>query len=170
MLHTLAPRRLATLVVLPAALVLGVAACGSSSGSGSGGGGSGGGSSSTASTGGAGTAPVALQGKVTNKGTKTLDPGATELEVEADDFYFKPTFVKAAPGQKLEIEIENEGSATHTFTSTALGVDEELSPGAKKTVEVTVPTDGAAGFFCRFHRSQGMQGAIFTVDGQALAG
>jgi plastocyanin len=106
--------------------------------------------------------PVNLSGSVENKGTKDLTGQSNaEVEMEADDFYFEPTFLKVKPGQKVTVELENEGNATHTFTSPALDVNEEIDPGAKATVEVTVPANGRADFFCRFHRSQGMQGAFF---------
>jgi plastocyanin len=149
------------LLAVPA-LLIGLTACGSSSSDGSGAGGS----TGTA----AAAAPVQLSGTVTDKGSKTLGSGATTLELEADDFSFTPTFVKATPGQQLTVEIENQGSATHTFTSAELGVDQEVAPGAKESVSITVPTTGAAGFFCRFHRSSGMQGAIYTGVGQTVTG
>ncbi|MEY2479048.1 MAG: hypothetical protein QOG87_4363 [Actinomycetota bacterium] len=113
-------------------------------------------------------APVTLSGKVNDEGTKDAT-GAADLEVEADDFYFKPTFVKTTAGQKLTVLLKNEGAASHTFTSTALGVDKELKPGETATVEITVPTADATAFFCRFHQGGGMQGAVFTKEG-ATAG
>lgn len=143
-----------SVVVLTA--VLGLAACSSDSKS----------SSSTSTTGAAKktTAPVQLSGQVTNKGTKDISGkgASTDLELEADDFYFNPTFVKAAPDQKITVKLKNEGSATHTFTSTALNVDQEVAPGKSATIEVTVPASGNAAWYCRFHRSSGMQGAFFT--------
>jgi plastocyanin len=113
-------------------------------------------------------APVTLSGKVNDEGTEDAT-GAAEIELEADDFYFKPTFVKATPGQKLQVALKNEGAAPHTFTSTELGVDKELKPGESTTVEITVPSADAVAFFCRFHQAGGMQGAVFTKEG-ATAG
>jgi plastocyanin len=103
---------------------------------------------------------------VNNKGTKDISTkgASTEIEVEADDFYFEPTFIKVAPGQKIKVELKNEGSVAHTFTSTTLGVDQEVQPDSKATVEVTVPMSGDADFFCRFHKDNGMQGAMFTTS------
>jgi hypothetical protein len=47
-----------------------------------------------------------------------------------------------------------------------------LDPGKKATVDVTLPTDGALGFFCRFHgpdaTNQGMQGAFFSKKGETV--
>ena len=99
-----------------------------------------------------------LSGTVNDKGTKTVS--GSQLELEADDFYFKPTFVDAKPGTKLTIEIENEGKNEHTFTIDSANVDQEIAPGKKAEVSVTVPASGNLNFYCRFHRGSGMQGAI----------
>lgn len=109
--------------------------------------------------GGAGTSPpVSLEGTTNDHGTKAA---SGSMEVELDDFYFGPTFITATAGQQITFELHNEGDAPHTFTSTALGnVDEELAPGARRTVRVTAPASGTALIICRFHRAQGMQGAL----------
>jgi plastocyanin len=112
----------------------------------------------------AAAAPVELSGKVNDEGAEDAT-GEDTLEVEADDFYFKPTFIKVSEGQKLTIELKNEGQAKHTFTSTALNVDTELAAGATASVEVTVPDGEAFLFFCRFHQGGGMQGAFYAKEG-----
>jgi plastocyanin len=140
--------------VLSLCAVLGIAACSSDSSDST--------KSSSSSTGKT-APPVSLSGTVNDKGTKDISAkgASTKLEVEADDFYFEPTFIKAAPGQKVEVELKNEGSVAHTFTSPTLDVDKELQPDTTATVEVTVPSSGNAPFFCRFHKDNGMQGAVF---------
>ena len=107
---------------------------------------------------------VELSGKVNDEGAEDAT-GASSLEVEADDFYFKPTFIKVTSGQKLTLELKNEGEAGHTFTSTDLDVDQELAAGATASVEITVPESEAVLFFCRFHQAGGMQGALYTRAG-----
>lgn len=109
--------------------------------------------------GGGGAPPVSLAGPTSDHGTKTA---TQELEVELDDFYFGPTFIKATAGQTFTLRLKNEGKTPHTFSSTALGVDEELLPGESKTVRVTAPQTGSAVVICRYHQGQGMQGAIFV--------
>jgi plastocyanin len=99
-----------------------------------------------------------LSGDVTDKGTQTVS--GTSIKLEADDFYFKPTFINAKPGTKLTVEIENEGTNTHTFTIDSAKIDKEIAPGKDADVEVTVPSSGDLNFYCRFHRGSGMQGAI----------
>jgi plastocyanin len=113
-------------------------------------------SSKASSSGGKAT----LSGKVNDKGAKTA---SGSLEVEIDDFYFNPTFIDAKAGSTLKLTLSNEGKATHTFTSAALGVDKTLAPGTKATVTITVPKSGFAQFHCNFHVSQGMQGAVVAT-------
>ena len=116
--------------------------------------------------------PVTLEGKVNNKGEKTVKKG--KISVEADDFYFKPTFLKAKPGTTVTVSLKNEGKTQHTFTSDALGVDQTLNPDQKATVTVTLPASGATNFYCRFHgptgtgTNQGMQGAFFSKNGDTV--
>jgi plastocyanin len=117
--------------------------------------------------------PVQLQGKVTNKGQKTVKKG--KITIEADDYYFKPTFTKAKPGSNVTVKLSNEGKTQHTFTIPSLGIDTVLNPDQKATVNVTLPTDGALGFYCRFHGPSGtqgdlgMQGAFFSKKGESLS-
>ena len=103
--------------------------------------------------------PVSLAGTTNEHGTKSA---TAEFELEADDFYFGPTYINANAGQVFTIEVHNEGKVAHTFTSTALGLDQEVQPGEKKTIKLTAPQSGTALFFCRFHQGQGMQGAVFV--------
>jgi plastocyanin len=111
--------------------------------------------------------PVTVDGKVNVKGTKDISAKkSASIDIEADDYYFEPTFVKVQPGEKVRITIENEGSATHTFTSDSLSIDQTVSAGKKANFTVTVPSDGTAfEFHCTFHQSMGMQGAFFTKAG-----
>ena len=116
--------------------------------------------------------PVSLEGEVTNKGEKTVKKG--KISIEADDFYFKPTFSKAKLGTEVSVRLKNEGKTQHTFTIPSLGIDSVLDAGKKATVKVTLPTDGALAYYCRFHGApptggQGMQGAFFSKKGEALS-
>jgi plastocyanin len=146
--------RLAALVIATLAAMLVLGACGSDDGD----------SDSSGSGDGGGDAPVELSGEVNDEGTEDAT-GSTTLEMEADDFYFGPTFVKATPGSTLTITVENEGDASHTFTVDDQSIDTEVEPGSSADVDVTVPDSGNVAFYCRFHISQGMQGAVFTGSG-----
>ena len=153
------------------ALVLVASACGgdnkpssssattsaSASGSGSGSGSSSGTAAATSAP--AGSAPVSLPGTVNDHGTGTVKDGG-ELEMELDDFYFGPTYVTGPAGAKVKIDLANEGQKGHTFTIDSAKIDQQLDPGAKATVEVTLPASGSLAFYCRVHGSGGRQGAV----------
>lgn len=167
-------RKIAVLL-LPAALV--VASCGDDDGadvresgseSGSASGSESGSASGPASGSGSesGDAPVELEGTVNDHGIGEVE--GDELELELDDNYFGPTFVKGSPGGSVTVELVNEGSATHTFTSDALGVDEEVGPDDEASVTVTLPDEGAVEFHCRFHGAQGMKGAFYFNEGDTV--
>jgi plastocyanin len=117
------------------------------------------------------TKPVTLDGKVNAKGTKDISgKSSATLELEADDYYFNPTFIKLAPGEKVTLTVKNEGDSTHTFTSDALNVDKQVSSGKSKKITVTIPSSGSAfQFHCDFHQSMGMKGAFYTKAGATLA-
>jgi plastocyanin len=74
--------------------------------------------------------------------------------------------VKVSRGEKVTVELKNEGGTTHTFTSTALHVDKQVGPDKSAKVTFTVPSTGSAfQFHCDFHESMGMKGAIYTKAG-----
>jgi plastocyanin len=90
-------------------------------------------------------------------GGNAVEAGAGPVNVQLRDFEFSPDDIQAEAGSTVTVELENTGSASHTFTTDT--VDEELSPGDTATVEVEVP-DGGVTFVCRFHEGQGMTGSI----------
>ena len=159
------------ILLLPIALCLILAACGSDGGSNS----SATTKSSTTSSSSSGAGGSAeqqaraagLTGKILDKGTGKASDGG-KIEVEMDDTYFKPTFIEAAPGATFTVELANEGSLPHTFTADALGIDQEVAPGKKAEVKVKMPK-ATATFHCRFHGSMGMQGGLIATGAAAAA-
>jgi len=113
-------------------------------------------------------APVSLPGKTTDHGTGDATSG--KLEVEMDDFYFNPTFIKVKPGSTVTLTLKNEGKAQHTFTSTALGVDQAVDPGKDVDITITVPASVPIEYHCQFHQGSGMQGALFDQPGATSTG
>lgn len=99
-------------------------------------------------------------GTTTGAGGPVDVSGTSSVRIGIEGFAFVPAELRASPGQTLTIEIENEGSASHTFTIDRLGIDEELSPGDRVEVEVTLPESGSLPFVCRFHERSGMVGEI----------
>ena len=111
--------------------------------------------------------PVSIDGKVNAKGAKDISSTkSASIEIEADDYYFNPTFVKVQPGEKVRITLKNEGSAVHTFTSDGLSIDHDVAAGKSAKVTLTVPSSGTAfEFHCSFHGDMGMKGAFYTKAG-----
>ena len=114
--------------------------------------------------------PVKLSGATTNKGTKDLS--GSSIDLETDDFYFNPSFIKGGtPGATITVHLKNEGKNPHNFSVSSQGIDKTVGPGETVDVQVTLPQSGATEFHCRFHQqSNGMQGAFFFKDGDAVAG
>ena len=83
-----------------------------------------------------------------------------EFELEADDFYFNPTTLKGTAGEKLKLEVKNEGSAEHNFTLEDQNIDQDVDAGEDATVTVTFPDSGVLEFFCKYHKSSGMVGQL----------
>jgi plastocyanin len=152
-------RRSALIVaVLALGLVPLVAGCGSSSSS-----------STTAESGGRGgeseggtTTVAGLQAN--DHGTKSVESSG-KTEVELDDFYFEPTVLKGMPGEKVTLELENEGNEEHSFTVDSQGLDKDVEPGDEGEVTVTIPKSGAISFYCKYHKSSGMAGALAVEGG-----
>jgi plastocyanin len=105
--------------------------------------------------------PTTIAGVQTEShGTKDVSGETGKVEIEMYDNYFEPTVLKGTPGQKVEIELKNEGEAAHTFTISEQSVDQEVQPGDEAEVEVTIPDSGMLPFVCTFHKSSGMVGEL----------
>jgi plastocyanin len=140
--------------VLGLALVPLVAGCGSSSKSSSSS------ESTTTESSGEGGGQKNIAGvQANNHGSETVSPGK-KTEVELDDFYFDPTVLRGKPGEKVELELKNEGKTEHTFTIDSQGINKDLGPGEEAEVTVTIPQSGVVSFYCKFHKSQGMAGGL----------
>ncbi len=130
--------------------------------------GCGGGSSSSESTSGAakgGKAKIAGQ-TVNDHGTKTVSGDETEMEL--DDYYFEPTLLRGKPGANVKLELKNEGSAEHNLTIASQGINKDVEAGEDATVTVTIPKSGIVAFYCKYHRSMGMAGALTTNNASGM--
>jgi plastocyanin len=93
-------------------------------------------------------------------GTKDVSGETGKVEIEMYDNFFEPTILEGKPGQKVTIELKNEGKAAHTFTISEQSVDQEVEPADEAEVDITFPESGELTFVCRFHESSGMVGAL----------
>jgi plastocyanin len=98
-----------------------------------------------------------------NHGTKDVK-GKGELDLEADNYYFGPTFLRGTPGQKLKVEIENESGTLHNFSIPDQHLDVNIPPKGKVVVAIAFPSSGVVRFFCKFHSARGMNGELLTGD------
>jgi plastocyanin len=96
-------------------------------------------------------------------GTKDVS-GESKVEVELDDDYFEPTVLEGKAGERVTLELKNEGGSEHNLTIDELKIDQDVEPGDEAEVEVTFPESGTLTFYCKYHRGQGMAGAFRTAS------
>jgi plastocyanin len=102
--------------------------------------------------------------KTTIAGLSANDHGSKQVsgktEVELDDYYFEPTVLKGRPGSKVTLELKNEGKVEHNFSIDAQHIDKDIDAGESATLTVTIPQSGQISFYCKYHKSMGMAGAL----------
>jgi plastocyanin len=114
--------------------------------------------------GGSGAPKTTVAGlKVNSHGTKVVT-GATTIPLEADSYYFSPTVLKGTPGQQVTLNIKNDTGVQHNFTLKAQQIDKDFSGDV--TINVTFPQSGVLSFYCKYHKTKGMGGALL-VSGNA---
>src|SRR5256712_1398598 len=115
-------------------------------------------------------APSGTSKSITLGGVTYADHGIKDvrtrarLELEADDYYFSPTFLRGKPGQKLTLVVESEASTLHNISLPALGIDKDIPPKGKVQVDVTFPASGVLAFSCKFHGPLGMNVQLLAGD------
>jgi plastocyanin len=156
-------RRAVTAATVVGVLAVAVAGCGGYGKSKSGEGGS----TSSGGEGGGGQTVIAGV-KANNHGSKTVSEN--EAKVELDDFYFEPTVLKGKPGQRVTLELENEGKVEHNFSIGSQSLDKDLEAGEDAKVTVTIPKSGVVSFYCKYHKAMGMAGALATSGSHDMSG
>ncbi len=77
---------------------------------------------------------------------------------------FEPDELKAALNSEVVLTVRNDGDATHNFTISFLGVDEDIPPGQSKQIRfrVTPPphNEDFYTFYDEKYQGEGMQGRI----------
>src|SRR5262245_14485477 len=69
---------------------------------------------------------IALGGVTyTDHGSKDVR-NQSKVELEADDYYFSPTFLQGQPGQKLTLVVESDASTLHNISIPALALDKDI--------------------------------------------
>ena len=127
-----------------------------------------GGKSASKSSGGGGGGQTVVAGvSANNHGAKTVSSSA---EVVLNDYYFSPTVLQGRPGSAVTLTLKNEGSVEHNFTVSGQSVDQNIQPGSSEKVSVTIPKSGAVSFYCKFHKSMGMAGALEVSGSGGMTG
>ncbi len=84
-------------------------------------------------------------------------PGSS-VSLEAGDSFFAPTCATQVPGGKVTVVTKNTGSALHNFSIPDQDIDLDVQAGKSITVDSLV-------FFCKYHRTSGMVGALLQGPG-----
>ena len=101
-------------------------------------------------------------------GTKDA-AGQPAIELELDDYYFSPTFVRGTPGQSLTVELENESGTLHNMSMPGQNIDQDVPPHGRARIAIVFPASGAVSFHCKFHSAMGMNGQLLAGDAQPRA-
>jgi hypothetical protein len=56
--------------------------------------------------------------------------------------------------------VANESTTLHNVTIPSLGIDRDLPPKGKVTLDVTFPASGLLRFYCKIHEALGMGGEL----------
>src|SRR6266542_3216260 len=112
--------------------------------------------------------------KATIAGVSANDHGSKQVsgktEVELDDYYFEPTVLKGKPGAKVTLELKNAGKVEHNFSIDSPKIDKDIDSGESATITVTIPQSGEVSFYCKYHKSMGMAGALATRGSNDVSG
>jgi plastocyanin len=108
---------------------------------------------------------IEVDGETANyEGTEEV--ASDSIELEEDDYYFEPTVLTGEPGQKVTLEITNEGDEEHNLTIADQKVDEDTGPGETASVDVEIPDEGVIQFLCEYHTAQDMRGALAVTGSE----
>jgi plastocyanin len=118
----------------------------------------------TACSSGGGAGTITLDGqKASDHGSQDVSgasSSAVELNNDKNDYFFSPTILKGTAGEKITLDLSNVGTALHNFTIPDQNIDQDVQPDGKAQVTVTFPSSGTLVFFCKYHQTRGMVGAL----------
>lgn len=98
---------------------------------------------------------------INDKGLAIAD--GAEMSVNAADFYFQPTCVRATAGETITLLVTNTGAILHNVSIADQGIDIDVAAG--ETIEVPITLgDGPLVYICKFHRTAGMVGAVLPAE------
>ena len=90
------------------------------------------------------------------------------LNVTTLDNSFNPATGSVRAGQKVTVNVKNDGQRPHTFTIDGVVDSGRLDAGQSKTVEFTPSSAGSLAFYCTIHTAAVMSGTL-TVGASAVS-
>jgi plastocyanin len=105
-------------------------------------------------------AKAAGPGNVADHGSHPASGNAVTLT--AADSFFEPTCTTDVPSGTFAVTVRNTGSALHNFSVPDQLIDRDVAQGDTIAVGVNV-SDEDVKFFCKYHRTSGMVGALRTA-------
>ena len=94
----------------------------------------------------------------------SVKAAGSSVSLEAEDSFFAPTCATQVPPGKLTVVTKNTGSALHNFSIPDQGIDVDVQAGKSITVDVDMSLPSLV-FFCKYHRTSGMGGALLQGPG-----
>ncbi len=87
----------------------------------------------------------------------------TRATIEAGDFFFSPACQTDAPSSStITLVVHNAGQALHNVSVPDQNIDSDVEVGRTTIVTMKTGTTSIA-FFCKYHRTSGMVGAIIPT-------
>jgi plastocyanin len=83
----------------------------------------------------------------------------SQLSIEAGDSFFSPTCLTGVPGGTVTLKVHNAGQTLHNVSIPPLQIDEDVPSGQTIQVQVKMGRTPLV-FFCKYHRTSGMLGAL----------
>jgi plastocyanin len=105
--------------------------------------------------------PAATTTSQSPTGGATTQSPAGQTALTLKDNAFDPSEFTIAAG--AEITLQNQGAALHNFSVEGQNIDKDVQPGETETEDLEL-APGTYTFFCKYHRSLGMEGTL-TVSG-----
>lgn len=91
------------------------------------------------------------------------------VEVQADNYYFEPTFLRGPRVDTVKLRIRNRSNTLHNITMLGSGenegqIQQDIPPNGTVEVEAAFPQTGSFHFFCKYHIGQGMSGQLLSPE------
>jgi plastocyanin len=102
-----------------------------------------------------------VEGGSFNDRGQAVVSGESPVTITLEEFSFEPTVLVGEADQELDVFLVNAGDGPHTFTVDDQEVHVALRRGQNGEATVSIPSsEEPILFYCRFHRDQGMVGAL----------